>query len=204
MARLGLDDRPEVFEWWEGVNNQQGVVLTMPRRAKVVTLGAWIRGVNGYSAPDYRLILWRESSGAILGQSAKHSIGQAGVGTGNLTRVERDLVSPVELDEGVQVIVGWARSKSSALQSGFHDHGSPGAHRDKTVDDWPGGMSGADVHGNGAIGAWIERYDPVAGAWIQRGGAWTKADTVQTYRSGVWTDADAVQVQRSSAWTDAD
>lgn len=204
MARLGLDDRPEVFEWWQEANNQNANVLTMPVRARVVTVGAWLRGVSGHGSVSYRLCVWA-GTGGLRGQSAVQSIGTAGVNVSNLVRVEHDLQAPVEYDAGDSLMVGVAWSRNGAMQFGWHDHGSLPNHRERTAEDWPSGMGSATAHGStGPMSAWVERYDPMAGAWIKRGSAMARAEGVYVRRGGAWVEATGVYVRRSGTWTEAD
>lgn len=204
MARLGLDDRPEVFEWHTEELNQQANPLTVPERSRIITLGAWLRGVSGYGSVNYRLVVWNPN-GTVRAQTAGQSIGTAAVAVGNLLRVEHDLTAPLDVDAGEAVWIGFASSSTGAIQFGWHDHGSSSSHREKTTASWPVSMSGASTHGStGAVGAWIERYDPIAGAWIRRGGSWTRADAVRVRRSGAWVEVDGVRVRRSGSWSDAD
>jgi hypothetical protein len=66
-------------------------------------------------------------------------------------------------------------------------------------------MGAASNHGGtGAMGAWIESYEPIAGAWVRRGSTWTRADSVYVRRTGAWVEVDGVLVRRSGSWTDAD
>lgn len=208
MPSVGFTDRPEAWEWWTATNGQTANVLTMPERGRITKLGAWIRGVSGYGAADYRLVLWHPD-GAVWAQGPKETVSAAAAGSGpntsNLVKIEHEISDPPQIEAGEVMWAGFAFPPAGALQSGWHDHGAANSHRHKdSGSGWPGSMSGATNHGStGSIGAYVI-YEPIAGAWVRRGGAWVRADAVYTRRGGAWVEVDSVSVRRGGAWTEAD
>ena len=199
MPRFGNDARPDVTEANTQQRNQQGNRHSVSERIRVTELGAWIKGWNG--SATYRHMIWRHD-GAILYQSPSDTVSSAGVGTGNLSKVTRNVSPPLELDAGDDIVVGFWWAWGDGLQTGYHNSGAN--HFDKSSSSGVSGMNGASQHGStGPIGAWAE-YVPIAGAWVRRSGAWERADSVSVRRGGAWEEVDTVSVRRSGSWQEAD
>lgn len=211
MPRIGSAAIPDLAQYRVGnVEQQQGQRYTMPERGEITELGAYIRGVAGNGAVDYRLVLWAwggsvGAGNAILGQTATHSASSGTVAPGSLVQQTWPLITPVELDAGYAFMVGIATetSGSAAHQWGLRSGG--GTHYAKDLGggtSWPVSMKNcySDAHD---MAAWIESYTALAAAWVRRSGAWIRASDVFDRRSGAWAKATDVQVRRSGAWNDA-
>ena len=186
--------------------NQEAEPLTMPRRGRILEVGAWIGGWS--DSPRVRLCIW-SASGALLGQSAQITVAnEGGAAAGNVALYTELLLAPVQLNRGDAFYAGFARHVDDAHQvsvgatsSGPHVHGRSGAVWPNDFGNASGGI-GPDIARR--IGAYVADYLPIPGAYVYRSGAWVDADNVQVYRGGSWTDADSVQLHRAGAWVNSE
>lgn len=206
MPTLGNANEPVQF--WHGYGgssqvNQEAERLTAPSRIRLLTLGQWVGGWS--DAPRVRLCVW-DLAGALLGQSAQITVSNEGAGgNGQVAHYTEDLETPVELEAGDVFHVGFNRHPDDAHQvmsgaaaTGPHYEGRSGA-------TWPnalGNVSGPFTV-NRRIGAYVADYELIAGAYVMRGGVWSRAEAVSVMRSGAWVEADTVAVSRAGVWEDA-
>ncbi len=204
MPSIGNSAKPNdtATEAWASTYNQAAELFEMPERGRITRLGGWFAGKN--SNARVRLVVWDSVTLAVLGQSAQFTAVGRPWAAGNVDRYEADLITPVELDEGVEFYVGLSRHADDAHQ--FTGR-TTGAHIDDTAGLFPGPLTGFDSGGHGfgdySVGFYVDNYDAIAGAHTRRGGAFSDAQ-VAVRRTGAWPDADGLLVRRSGAWVDAD
>lgn len=209
MATLiGNDAKPNGaggWESWSSTYNQAAELLTMPERGRILQVGFWSAGVNQTASAV--ACVW-DDAGVLLGQSAPTTMASQTPASGHVDKYVLDLVDPVELDAGVQFYAGFSRAPTRSHQLTGGASGA-GQHYDNKRSSWPGTMEPNDTGGHVGPGSDYRIgchafYDPIAGAWVRRGGVWVRADDVLVRRSGAWVAADGVQVRRSGGWNDAD
>jgi hypothetical protein len=202
MATLiGNASKPSGGGWesWSDTFNQASELLTMPERGRLTRIGVWVAGVGQTSTAT--VCAW-STAGALLAESAPFTIASRPGANGNVDLYVHDLATPIELDAGAQFLAGFWRDKARSHQLTGR---SSGAHRDKknTTPSMVAPHTGGHGFGDYSVGVHAY-YEPIAGAWIRRSGAWVRAEDVQVRRSGAWASVDRVQVRRAGAWTDAD
>jgi len=203
---IGNDNKPNgsFYEGWSDTYNQSAELFTMPDRGRIVQVGFWAAGIN-QTTTTYGCV-WLGSTGALVAQSASITIAGRSFGAGNVDKYVVDLVTPYELDAGVTFYAGLSRAPGRSHQLSGGDIGS-GQHWDNRKSTWPNAIvpndTGGHGHGNYRVGCHVF-YEPIAGAWIRRSGAWVRATDTQVRRAGAWVDVDDVQVRRSGVWNDAD
>lgn len=174
----------------------------MPERGRLTEVGVWTAGV-GQTATAY-LAVWLASTGALLAQSDALTIASRPGASGNVDLYLEPLIDPPTLEAGTQFLAGFWRDKARSHQ--LTSRGS-GAHRDKKAAASDADFSGAHTGGHGfgdyAVGCHAY-YEKIAGAWVRRSGAWTRAESVSVRRAGAWSPVTAVQTRRSGVWNDAD
>jgi len=141
-TKLGTSTKPTSSQEWSGVNalNQQATALTLPAGGPWVIskLGAWMAGKD--AAVNTKLVLWNSTRNSVLGQSAQFSATGHAFGSGNSDNYEKTLVTPVTVNGGTTVYVGWSRDPAGAAQFGRY---ATGTHYDDTqTGSWPAAMSG--------------------------------------------------------------
>jgi hypothetical protein len=212
VPRIGSNASPDLAQWRTGnVRQQLAQRLTVPERARITHLGAYVRGVSGYGAVDYRLCIWKwdgatSNTNRLLGQSALKSAPAAAFAVGSLTKVYWPLEVAVEQPAGSNIMVGISSDTASgaAIQWGVNNTGTKYAQDSgpPAGEPWPDNMK-ACYSEQYALSAWVEAYTAIGSAQVYRNGAWAAAGSVQVYRNGAWVDAGSVQVYRNGAWVDA-
>jgi hypothetical protein len=150
-----------------------------------------------------RVCVWASAAPrALLAQSATFTLANRAAANGNVDLYDVALELPVELDAGVTFYAGLWRDKNRSHQLTGR---SGGAHIDdeSSTPALPSPHSGGHGFGDYSVGCHAY-FEPIAGAWLRRGGVWVRATDVLVRRSGAWAPVDRVQVRRSGVWTDAD
>lgn len=207
MTTIGTTSKPSFgYHAYGGSSypNQEAELLTMPSRGTIVTLGAWI---GGWAATcRAKLALW-DADGNLIGSSAQFTVANEGAAAeGHVSLYEVDLATPVDLSNGADFYVGFARHPDDAHQVSTGGNGTGPHYEDKSGGTWPNDFDAAGGDKSSVvrrIGCYVADFTEAPGAWIRRSGAWVEADAVQLRRSGAWADADTVQLRRSGAWTDS-
>lgn len=204
MATLiGSAAKPNSGAWeaFSSTFNVAAEVLTMPERGRLVSVGIWANGSN--QTATARVAVWQQASPrTLLGQSATFTLGNESPADGHVDLYVVELETPVELDAGVSFYAGFWRDKSRSHQLSGR---SSGAHVDdlSSTVALPSPHTGGHGFGDYSVGVHAY-YEPIAGAYVRRSGAWVRATDVLVRRSGAWASVERVQVRRSGAWTDAD
>lgn len=151
MATLGSTTKPTGGQEWYGLNttNHFAIALTMPSGGpwSITKVGVWVAGQS--EACTMKVCVWRPS-GSLLGSSASFTAGSQSFGSGNSSKEEHTLSSPVEVDGGDTIWVGFARDPADNVQFGTRS----GTRYQKYDSSWPDGMGSASSHSD-KIGAYI-------------------------------------------------
>lgn len=212
MPMIGDDSAPALSQYRVGnIEQQGGVILTMPEDGTLLTVGCYLRGVSGNGSIQYGLAVWNTGGGVASTAGGSNTLGAAAVSAGNLTKVTLDLDTPVFYSSGDQFIVGFATDTRSgtAAQWGKRSTGTAW-FKDLVVGSggWSGGVGGAQgMSGRysdaGAVAAWVENYSKaVPDIRLRRSGAFVQATAVRVRRSGAWVDVPTVRVRRGGIWVD--
>lgn len=153
MATLGATGKPSTTQEYTGLNskNQQASKLTMPAGGpwNITHVGAWLAGVNGDS-PTVKLAVWSATRG-LRRATAGFTAPSLAFSLGNANEYYKPLTSPLQVNGGDDIWVGWARDPAEDLQWPMRS----GTHYDDTqTGSWPADMAGETSH-SGEIGVYI-------------------------------------------------
>jgi hypothetical protein len=209
MPTIGNSAKPGAS--WHGYGgssypNQEAELLAMPKRGRILTLGAWIGGWD--DAPRCRLCVWAYPGRELLASSTQFTVANRGTpGAGKVDLYVHPMEVPPELPKGASFYAGFARDPDDAHQVSNGASGTGPHWEGRSFAAWPGNL-GERPEGISEevrrIGCYVANYETLPGMWIHRSGAFVEADAVQIYRGGAWVDADAVQIYRGGVWVDAE
>lgn len=123
MPTIGNTTKPTSGMVMTGLNNQNQVALrvTMGEAGDITKVGAWMAG-NG-SAARTRVCVWN-NSGNLLGESAEFNAPGQSLAQGNTAKEEHDLLTPVHVNNGQVIYIGFSSHPSDARQWGVNGSGT--------------------------------------------------------------------------------
>lgn len=190
MATIGNTNKQTWGQVWTGLNSQNQVAarITMPSAGTITRLGAWLAGKD--TGATVRLCVWN-SSGTLLAQTNTFTATGRPFGTGNSDNYERDLQTPLDVNSGQVLYVGFSANAADSRQWGI---ASSGTHYRDTDTTPPGDASFASNSGTiGAYAIYETNQAPDAPTRLAppNGGAVTSATPTISFRHND-PDGDAV------------
>jgi hypothetical protein len=142
MANWGNYNRPTWGRTQEfsGGMTQKGILVTCPAAGQITRCGGWMAGTSGSNTAGFAI--WDYATGALLAQTGTFSIAIDGGGPPYGARYEADLISPLSVTNGQDIIVGpFCTPGANGWEYPVNASGS-GTHYEKKVTPPPGSMSG--------------------------------------------------------------
>ena len=142
MANWGNYNRPTWgrIQEFSGGMTQKGILVTAPAAGQITRLGGWLAGTSGSNTAGFAI--WDQSTGALLAQTSTFSITIDGGGPPYGARYEADLITPLSVTNGQNIIVGpFCTPGANGFEYPINASGS-GTHYEKKVTPPPGSMSG--------------------------------------------------------------
>ena len=149
MATIGNTAKPTNTQVFTGLNVQNAVALkvTMPQAGTITHVGVWMAGY--LSACTAKVCVWN-SSGVLLGESNSFNAPGQSLATGHSAEEYHALQTPVDVNNGQVLYIGFVTDPAEARQWGVNGTGTH--YRDTDTGSWPSNASFSSS--SGSIGAY--------------------------------------------------
>lgn len=186
--------------------NQNASPFTMPADGVITSISvcAAADSAGGGSAENAQLVVWNNSTGAVIVASSTFTLGTKSRTTSGWSFINQS-VTPTFIASGTSIAIGFWRDQTSAGTTLFPIQSSSGSFKG----NYQNSSSAASLTGaanwggvNGNMGAFVT-YSPGKGLWVRSGGVWNLTKGIMVRSGGVWVPA-TVWVRSGGVWVQTD